>query len=36
LRMVRVVGDKNTIASDGSQKLNPSYKDVRFELNYLF
>jgi len=36
LRMVRVMGDKDTIAQDGTKKLNPSYKDVRFELNYLF
>lgn len=36
LRMVRVKGDDNTIAQDGTQKLNPSYTDIRFELNYLF
>ena len=36
LRMVRVIGDKNSVAEDGSKKLNPSYKDVRFELNYIF
>ena len=36
LRMVRVMGDKDTIAQDGTKKLNSSYKDVRFELNYLF
>ena len=36
LRMVRVKGDDNTIAMDGIKKLNPSYKDFRFELNYLF
>jgi len=36
LRMVRVVGDSHTFALDGKQKLNPSYKDIRFELNYLF
>ncbi len=36
LRMVRVVGDANTVAFDGSRKLNPSYNDIRVELNYLF
>lgn len=36
LRMVRVVGDENTVALDGKKKLNPSYTDIRFELNYLF
>jgi len=36
VRLVRVKGDSNTIAQDGKRKLNPSYKDVRFELNYLF
>ena len=36
LRMVRVKGDGNTIAMDGTKKLDPSYKDFRFELNYLF
>lgn len=36
LRMVRVKGDNDTIAVDGTHKLNPSYKDIRFELNYLF
>ena len=36
LRMVRVVGDDDTVALDGTKKLNPSYKDFRFELNYLF
>ncbi len=36
VRMVRVVGDKGTVARDGTLKLNPSYKDIRFELNYLF
>lgn len=36
LRMVRVKGDDNTIAMDGIKKLDPSYKDFRFELNYLF
>lgn len=36
LRMVRVLGDDNTIALDGKKKLNPSYTDIRFEVNYLF
>lgn len=36
LRMVRVFGDDNTVALDGSKKLNPSYTDIRVELNYLF
>ncbi len=36
LRMVRVIGDANTVALDGKKKLNPSYTDIRFELNYLF
>lgn len=36
LRMVRVKGDTHTIALDGTQKYDPSYKDIRLELNYLF
>ncbi len=36
LRMVRVIGDDDTVALDGKRKLNPSYVDIRFELNYLF
>jgi hypothetical protein len=36
VRLVRVKGDSSTISQDGKRKLNPSYKDVRFELNYLF
>ena len=36
LRMVRVLGDENTVALDGTKKLNPSYTDIRFEMNYLF
>jgi len=36
LRMVRVEGRGDTIAQDGTKKLDPSYKDIRFELNYLF
>ena len=36
VRMVRVMGDDDTVALDGTQKLNPAYTDIRFELNYLF
>ena len=36
LRFVNVRGNSDTIAIDGTKKLNPSYTDVRFELNYLF
>ena len=36
LRMVRVVGDADIVAIDGKKKLNPSYRDIRFEINYLF
>ena len=36
LRMVRVLGDDDTVALDGKKKLNPSYTDIRFELNFLF
>jgi hypothetical protein len=36
LRIVRVLGDDNTVALDGKKKLNPSYTDIRFEVNYLF
>ena len=36
LRMVCVRGEDNVVALDGSTKLNPSYNDVRIELNYLF
>jgi hypothetical protein len=36
VRMVRVLGDDDTVALDGKKKLNPSYTDIRFELNYLF
>ena len=35
-RFGHVVGDKHTIASNGVQKLNPSYNEFRFEVNYLF
>jgi hypothetical protein len=36
LRMIFVKGDDNTLALDGSKKLNPSYNDIRVEFNYLF
>jgi len=36
LRMVRVKGDADIVAIDGKKKLNPSYRDIRFEINYLF
>ena len=35
-RYAHVVGDDNTILSNGFKKLNPSYNEVRFEINYLF
>lgn len=35
-RFGHVVGDRHTIASNGVQKLNPSYNEFRFEVNYLF
>jgi predicted RNA-binding protein len=36
VRMVDVIGDENTIALGGIKKLDPSYREIRFELNYLF
>ena len=36
LRFVRVIGDTDTVAKDGSLKYDPSYTDLRLELNYLF
>jgi hypothetical protein len=36
IRMVNVTGDKNTIALGSIKKLDPSYSEIRFELNYLF
>lgn len=36
LRMVNVNADKNTIALNGYEKPNLSYRDIRFEVNYLF
>jgi hypothetical protein len=35
-RFAHVIGDDNTIAADGSLKANPSYTELRIELNYLF
>ena len=36
VRMVNVNGDTDTVAIDGTSKMNPSYQEIRFELNYLF
>jgi hypothetical protein len=35
-RFGHVVGDADTIASNGVLKLDPSYDEFRFEINYLF
>ena len=35
-RYGRVMGKKQTVSSDGVIKLNPSYDEVRVEINYLF
>ncbi|SFV60964.1 hypothetical protein MNB_SV-13-1372 [hydrothermal vent metagenome] len=35
-RYAHVVGDSNTITSYGQQKLDSSYDEFRFEINYLF
>jgi hypothetical protein len=35
-RYGHVVGKNNTISSSGLVKLNPSYDEIRFEINYLF
>ena len=35
-RFAHVVGDDDTIASNGITKLDPSYNEFRLELNYLF
>jgi len=35
-RYAHVMGDDNTIASNGLKKLNPSYDELRFEIDYLF
>ena len=36
VRMVDVTGDENTMALGGINKLDPSYREIRLELNYLF
>ena len=35
-RFAHVVGDDDTIAGNGLRKLDPSYDEIRFEINYLF
>ena len=35
-RLGHVIGDDDTYASNGALKIDPSYTEVRFELNYLF
>ena len=35
-RFGHVVGDNDTIAGNGFRKLDPSYDEIRFEINYLF
>ena len=35
-RYGHVVGENDTIASNGVRKLDPSYDEIRFEINYLF
>lgn len=35
-RYAHVVGDNNTLTSYGLKKLDPSYDEFRFEINYLF
>jgi hypothetical protein len=35
-RFAHVVGDDDTIATNGSLKADPSYNELRIELNYLF
>ncbi len=35
-RFAHVVGDDDTITSNGFTKLDPSYNEIRIELNYLF
>ncbi len=36
IRMGFIHGDTDTIALDGNTKADPSYRDLRFEINYLF
>lgn len=35
-RIAHVVGDSDTIAGNGLTKIDPSYDEIRFEINYLF
>ena len=35
-RYAHVVGDDDTVAGNGKIKLDPSYDELRFEINYLF
>ncbi len=35
-RFAHVVGEDDTLTGNGFTKLNPSYDEVRFEINYLF
>ena len=35
-RFAHVYGDNDTVASNGFHKLDPSYDEIRFEINYLF
>ncbi len=35
-RFAHVVGDSDTIAGNGLTKLDPSYNEIRFEIDYLF
>jgi len=35
-RYAHVVGDDDTVAGNGQAKLDPSYDEFRFEINYLF
>jgi hypothetical protein len=35
-RLAHVSGDDHTVASNGFLKLDPSYDEIRFEINYLF
>lgn len=35
-RFAHVSGDDDTVLSNGFRKLNPSYKEIRIEINYLF
>lgn len=35
-RLAHVVGDDDTVTSSGFTKLDPSYDEIRLEINYLF